>query len=66
MLGKTVLAIAAAVGAASAQTGPGFPVPARQGLYASFGNNSVAPPGELIPRPGMSRPCVCGRRCAEE
>lgn len=53
MFAKSILTVAAAVGAATAQTGPGFPVPASQSLVVSFGNNTVSPAGELIPRPGM-------------
>lgn len=53
MFGKTILTIAAALGVATAQTGPGFPLPASQGLVVDFGNNTVSPAGELIPRPGM-------------
>ena len=54
MFAKTVLTAAAVVGAATAQTGPGFPVPASQPLVVSFGNNTIAPAGELIPRPGTN------------
>lgn len=53
MLGKNILAVAAALGVATAQTGPGFPLPATYGLVVDFGNNTVSPAGELIPRPGM-------------
>lgn len=54
MFGKTILTIAAAVGIATAQTAPGFPVPASQSLVVRYGNNTVSPAGEMIPRPGMS------------
>jgi len=53
MFAKSILTAAAFVGAATAQTGPGFPVPVSQPLVVSFGNNTVSPAGELIPRPGM-------------
>lgn len=53
MFAKSILTAAAVVGVATAQTGPGFPVPASQPLVVSFGNNTVSPAGELIPRPGM-------------
>lgn len=53
MFAKSILTAAAVVGAATAQTGPGFPVPASQPLVVSFENNTVSPAGELIPRPGM-------------
>ena len=53
MFAKTILTAAAALGVATAQTGPGFPIPATQALTVSFGNNTVSPAGELIPRPGM-------------
>ncbi|KZM25101.1 uncharacterized protein EKO05_0009838 [Ascochyta rabiei] len=56
MFGKTILTVAAAMGAAIAQTGPGFPVPATQALTVSFGNNTVSPAGELIPRPETVNP----------
>ncbi|KAJ8112200.1 hypothetical protein OPT61_g5383 [Boeremia exigua] len=56
MFGTTFLAIAAALSVASAQTGPGFPVPASQSLVVSFGNNTVSPAGELIPRPETRNP----------
>lgn len=52
MLGKILLTVAAALSAVSAQTGPGFPVPAFQSLVVRFGNNTVSPAGELISRPG--------------
>ncbi|KAF3004953.1 hypothetical protein E8E13_007705 [Curvularia kusanoi] len=50
MFVKPTLAVAAALGVAHAQTGPGFPIPASQALTVSFGNNTVSPAGELIPR----------------
>jgi hypothetical protein len=53
MFGKTILSFGAAVTIATAQTAPGFPVPASQSLTVRFGNNTVSPAGELIPRPGM-------------
>jgi hypothetical protein len=53
MFAKTILTAAAALGVATAQTGPGFPIPATQALTVSFGNNTVSPAGELIPRAGM-------------
>ncbi|KAH6637447.1 phosphatidylethanolamine-binding protein [Boeremia exigua] len=56
MFGTTILTIAAALGLASAQTGPGFPVPARTSLIVSFGNNTISPAGELIPRPETVNP----------
>lgn len=54
MFGKALLTFAAALGIAAAQTAPGFPLPATQSLVVRFGNNTVSPAGELIPRPGMS------------
>ncbi|KAF1923600.1 PEBP-like protein [Didymella exigua CBS 183.55] len=56
MFTKSILTVAAAIGAATAQTGPGFPVPASQPLIVSFGNNTVSPAGELIPRPETASP----------
>ncbi|KAJ4405113.1 hypothetical protein N0V91_005475 [Didymella pomorum] len=56
MFAKSILTAAAVVGAATAQTGPGFPVPASQPLVVSFGNNTVSPAGELIPRPETANP----------
>ncbi|KAF9700847.1 hypothetical protein EKO04_000470 [Ascochyta lentis] len=56
MFGKFILTVAAAMGVASAQTGPGFPVPATQALTVRFGNNTVSPAGELIPRPETANP----------
>jgi hypothetical protein len=52
MFGKIILTVAVALSAVSAQTGPGFPVPASQSLIVRFGNNTISPAGELIPRPG--------------
>lgn len=59
MFNKTTLTLAAVLGAATAQTGPGFPVPASQSLTVSFGNNTVSPAGELIPRPGTIKKWLC-------
>ncbi|OSS46359.1 hypothetical protein B5807_08395 [Epicoccum nigrum] len=56
MFTKTILTAAAALGVATAQTGPGFPIPATQALTVSFGNNTISPAGELIPRPETANP----------
>ncbi len=52
MFGTHLITVAAALGVAFAQTGPGFPISASQSLIVNFGNNIVSPAGELIPRPG--------------
>jgi hypothetical protein len=52
MFGKTVLSIGAVTALAAAQSAPGFPVSASQSLTVTYGNNTVSPPGELIPRGG--------------
>jgi hypothetical protein len=54
MFGKTFLSIGALLAGAAAQSAPGFPVSASQQLTIVYaGNNTVSPPGELIPRGGM-------------
>ncbi|KAF2129846.1 PEBP-like protein [Dothidotthia symphoricarpi CBS 119687] len=53
MLGKTLLSVGALLAVGSADVAPGFPIPASAQLSVSYGNNTVSPPGELIPRPGM-------------
>jgi hypothetical protein len=52
MCGKTALSLGAIVALAAAQAAPGFPVSASQQLTVAYGNNTVSPPGELIPRGG--------------
>jgi hypothetical protein len=59
MFGKTKLSLGALVALASAQSAPGFPISASQQLTVAFGNNTVSPPGELIPRGGTySNPLI--------
>jgi len=51
MLANTIASFATVVALATAQVAPGFPVSASQSLTLVFaGNNTVSPPGELIPR----------------
>lgn len=57
MLGKTLASVTTLIGLASAQVAPGFPISAPQSLGLTFaGNNTVDPPGELIPRGGTFHP----------
>jgi len=53
MSAKTTLSFGALIALAAAQSAPGFPVSASQQLTVAYGNNTVSPPGELIPRGGM-------------
>jgi hypothetical protein len=53
MPAKTTLSFGALIALAGAQSAPGFPVSASQQLTVKYGNNTVSPPGELIPRGGM-------------
>ncbi|KAH7401336.1 phosphatidylethanolamine-binding protein [Pyrenochaeta sp. MPI-SDFR-AT-0127] len=51
MLGNTILSFGALLAAtATAQTAPGFPIQASAQLSVAYGNNTVSPPGERIPR----------------
>jgi hypothetical protein len=51
----SVCALAALFDGSVATTAPNFPISGGQlDLTVAFGNNSVSPPGELIPRPGKS------------
>lgn len=50
MPAKTTLSFGALIALAAAQSAPGFPVSASQQLTVTYGNNTVSPPGELIPR----------------
>lgn len=52
MFGKTVFSFGAVLAVATAQTGPGFPLPVTQSLGVRFESNTVSPAGELIQRPG--------------
>ncbi|KAH8644160.1 PEBP-like protein [Alternaria alternata] len=53
MFTKTILsATALLAGVATAATAPGFPIQVSQNLTVMYGNNTVSPGGELIPRPG--------------
>lgn len=52
MFVQTVLSFGALLSLTVAQSAPGFPVSAPQQLTVTFGNNTVSPPGELIPRGG--------------
>ncbi|KAF1837950.1 hypothetical protein BDW02DRAFT_565456 [Decorospora gaudefroyi] len=53
MFGKTMLSVGALLLArATAETAPGFPIDVSQNLTITYGNNTVSPGGELIPRPG--------------
>ncbi|KAF2024679.1 PEBP-like protein [Setomelanomma holmii] len=56
MFGKTQLSLGALLALAAAQSAPGFPIQASQQLTVAFGNNTVSPPGELIPRGETARP----------
>ncbi|KAF2827507.1 PEBP-like protein [Ophiobolus disseminans] len=51
MFGKTTFGVGALIACAAAQSAPGFPISAAQSLTVVYGNNTVSPPGELIPRP---------------
>jgi len=56
MFSKTLVSAGAAAllaGIATAETGPGFPIATSQNLTVIYGNNTISPGGELIPRPGM-------------
>jgi hypothetical protein len=54
MFGKTLLSFGTLLVFAAAQAAPGFPVSASSQLTITYGNNNtVSPPGELIPRGGM-------------
>ncbi|CAO2656446.1 Nn.00g052490.m01.CDS01 [Neocucurbitaria sp. VM-36] len=50
MFGKTILSFGALLAVAIAETAPGFPIQASQQLSVAYGNNTVSPPGERIPR----------------
>ncbi|OAL46238.1 hypothetical protein IQ07DRAFT_590991 [Pyrenochaeta sp. DS3sAY3a] len=52
MLGKIVLGVSALLAVVNAETAPGFPIQVAQRLEVAYGNNTVSPPGERIPRPG--------------
>ncbi|KAH7095196.1 phosphatidylethanolamine-binding protein [Paraphoma chrysanthemicola] len=56
MIGKTILSLGGLVAFASAQSAPGFPIEASRQLTVAFGNNTVSPPGELIPRGETAQP----------
>jgi len=59
MFGKSILGVGALVSFASttiAQSAPGFPVSASTPLTVVYGNNTVSPPGELIPRGETAQP----------
>ncbi|KAH4058790.1 hypothetical protein HBH50_231350 [Parastagonospora nodorum] len=53
---KTTLSFGALIALAGAQSAPGFPVSASQQLTVKYGNNTVSPPGELIPRGETASP----------
>jgi hypothetical protein len=54
MFTKTILGATALLArVAMAETAPGFPIQVSQNLTVTYGNNTVSPGGELIPRPGM-------------
>lgn len=53
MFAKTITSISALLALTSAQSAPGFPIQASQPLAIAYGNNTVSPPGEMIPRGGM-------------
>jgi hypothetical protein len=56
MFAKAILsATALFAGVVTAATAPGFPIQVSQNLTVTYGNNTVSPDGELIPRPGMFR-----------
>lgn len=50
MLAKQLLGLSAVFAFASGQAAPGFPILASSTLNIAYGNNTVSPPGELIPR----------------
>ncbi|KAL6703483.1 hypothetical protein ACN47E_009657 [Coniothyrium glycines] len=59
MFGKTLSTFAAAAAlfaSATADVAPGFPIPAAGQLTVIYGNNTVSPPGERIPRPETAQP----------
>ncbi|KAH7394089.1 phosphatidylethanolamine-binding protein [Phaeosphaeria sp. MPI-PUGE-AT-0046c] len=56
MVAKQLLSLSALLWSAGAQTAPGFPVSASSSLAMAFGNNTVSPPGELIPRGETAQP----------
>lgn len=57
MFSKTILSFGALLAAtASAQTAPGFPIQASAQLGVAYGNNTVSPPGERIPRGETAQP----------
>jgi hypothetical protein len=49
---KTILTTAALLACATADAAPGFPIRATSNLTVTYGNNTVSPGGELIPRGG--------------
>jgi hypothetical protein len=54
MFGTTILSVGALLlASATAETAPGFPIRISENLTVTYGNNTVSPGGELIPRPGM-------------
>ncbi|RYN84125.1 hypothetical protein AA0117_g950 [Alternaria alternata] len=57
MFTKTILsATALLAGVATAATAPGVPIQVSQNLTVMYGNNTVSPGGELIPRPETAQP----------
>ncbi|KAF1920409.1 phosphatidylethanolamine-binding protein [Ampelomyces quisqualis] len=59
MFGKSFVSVGALVSlvtTTSAQSAPGFPVSASTPLTVVYGNNTVSPPGELIPRGETAQP----------
>ncbi|OAK95278.1 PEBP-like protein [Phaeosphaeriaceae sp. SRC1lsM3a] len=56
MLAKQFLSLSAVLSLVGAQTAPGFPVSASSSLTVAYGNNTVSPPGELIPRGETAQP----------
>ncbi|RMZ70500.1 phosphatidylethanolamine-binding pebp [Pyrenophora seminiperda CCB06] len=62
MFSKTLVSAAMAAllaGVARAETGPGFPIATSQNLTVIYGNNTISPGGELVPRPETAqRPTI--------
>lgn len=56
MLAKHLLSLNALLCLVGAQTAPGFPISSSSSLTLTYGNNTVSPPGELIPRGDTAQP----------
>jgi hypothetical protein len=53
-----MFSIGALAAFATAQSAPGFPISASSSLTVAYGNNTVSPAGEMIPRGGMFSSCT--------